>query len=146
MCDINVRKRTFDFPDFADNDEEDFLINPNKKNKKTISKQKFDLDFAKDAIENKIKIPPYLINVGKGLLMEVKEFRSNFYVGLCKVSEANEVRNRFNIPIEQLETFRKALDAMITYVKEKGLIATFTRPLLSFLKILPRTAFTSRIF
>lgn len=51
--------------------------------------------------------------------MEVKEFRSSYYVGLSKVSEGGqEVRNRFNLPLIQLETLKKGCEAMLAYVAD----------------------------
>ncbi|GFU62650.1 uncharacterized protein TNCV_2205101 [Trichonephila clavipes] len=68
----------------------------------------------------KEKYPPYSINLGKGVGMELKEFRGQYYVGLSKCSDSsNEViRNRFNIPLAQLEVLKKACDAMLSYVKD----------------------------
>ncbi|GFY07933.1 uncharacterized protein TNCV_2579651 [Trichonephila clavipes] len=109
------RKRIFEL---SDNDEDDILFKPNTKRSKT-TKSKFDLDLGCDAQEKK-SIPPYSINLGKGVGMELKEFRGQYYVGLSKCSDSsNEViRNRFNIPLAQLEVLKKACDAILSYVKD----------------------------
>ncbi|GFS58232.1 uncharacterized protein TNCV_4916331 [Trichonephila clavipes] len=108
------RKRMFDF---ADNDEDDFLI-ATKKQKRGCDKPKYDLDLSTIDGGAKKNIPPYVINLGKGLLLEVKCFRGSYYVGLSKVGEAGEVKNRFNIPLIQLDTFHKGIEAMMAYVKD----------------------------
>ncbi|GFW16505.1 hypothetical protein TNCV_2351291 [Trichonephila clavipes] len=69
--DTAARKRIFEL---SDNDEDDILLKPNAKRSKT-TKSKFDLDLGCDAQEKK-SIPPYSINLGKGVGMELKEFRS----------------------------------------------------------------------
>ncbi|GBM67548.1 hypothetical protein AVEN_73683-1 [Araneus ventricosus] len=115
MTCIKDRKRSFDF---GDNDESDFLLSTPKKSKKPTPKPKFNLDLSTDGAEAK-EIPPYSINLGKGVVMEIKEFRSNYYVGLSKIGEGgNEVRNRFNMPLIQLDTLRKGCEAMLSYVKD----------------------------
>ncbi|GFR16051.1 uncharacterized protein TNCT_82751 [Trichonephila clavata] len=110
---LDDRKRLFDFPD---NDEEDFLIST-KKHKRSCEKPKYDLDLSASDGGAEKNIPPYVINLGKGLLLEIKKFRSSYYVGLSKVGEGSEVRNRFNIPLIQLETLHKGIEAMMDYVK-----------------------------
>ncbi|XP_054723795.1 uncharacterized protein LOC129233892 [Uloborus diversus] len=108
----NVRKRMYDFPD---NDEEDPIIKPVKKVKTT--KPRYDVDLSSDA-DGK-KIPPYTINCGKGIMMEVKEYRGSFYIGLSRCAEgSSEIKNRFNIPIAQLETLEKACVLMLNYIKD----------------------------
>ncbi|GFT80858.1 uncharacterized protein TNCV_2714851 [Trichonephila clavipes] len=111
----NARKRIFEL---SYNDEDEILLKPNTKRSKT-TKFKFDLDLGCDAQEKK-SIPPNSINFGKGVGMELKEFRSQYYVGLSKCSDSsNEViRNRFNIPLAQLEILKEACDAMLSYVKD----------------------------
>ncbi|GBO31390.1 hypothetical protein AVEN_7993-1 [Araneus ventricosus] len=47
------------------------------------------------------------LNLGKGLVMELKEFRNTYYIGLEKYGEGQQVRNRFNIPLDQLEVLKK---------------------------------------
>ncbi|GFY03868.1 uncharacterized protein TNCV_1196481 [Trichonephila clavipes] len=83
------RKRMFDF---ADNDEDDFLI-ATKKQKRGCDKPKYDLDLSTIDGGAEKNIPPYVINLGKGLLLEVKCFRGSYYVGLSKVGEAGEMDN-----------------------------------------------------
>ncbi|GIY70277.1 uncharacterized protein CDAR_248061 [Caerostris darwini] len=110
------RKRLFDF---TDNDEDDILIAPKRIKRATDNhtKPKYDLDLSSKDNNGDKSIPHYSINLGKGLLMEVKEFRSSYYVGLSKTNEdGGEIRNRFNIPLLQLETLKKACDAMIVYI------------------------------
>ncbi|GFT64538.1 putative uncharacterized transposon-derived protein F54H12.3 [Trichonephila clavipes] len=81
------RKRMFDF---ADNDEDDFLI-ATKKQKRGCDKPNYDLDLSTIDGGAEKNIPPYVINLGKGLLLEVKCFRGSYYVGLSKVGEAGEL-------------------------------------------------------
>ncbi|GFW79621.1 uncharacterized protein TNCV_1428811 [Trichonephila clavipes] len=103
--------------DFTDNDEDDFLI-ANKNKKRGCDKPKYDLDLS--TIDGGVKknILPYVINLGKGLLLKVKCFRGSYYVGLSKVGEAGEVKNRFNKPLIQQVTVYKGIEAMKAYVKD----------------------------
>ncbi|KAF8789562.1 hypothetical protein HNY73_007492 [Argiope bruennichi] len=111
----NDRKRMIEF---TDNDVDDFLIST-KKPKRSTEKPKYNLDLsASDGVGEK-QIAPFSIHLGKGVIMEIKEFRGNYYVGLSKTNDSGtEVKNRFNIPLIQLETLRKGCEAMIKYVKE----------------------------
>ncbi|GFU08443.1 uncharacterized protein TNCV_821761 [Trichonephila clavipes] len=107
---------------------DDILLKPNTKRSKTT---KSSLTWIWVVTHRKKKsIPPYSINLGKGVGMELKEFRGQYYVGLSKCSDSsNEViRNRFNIPLAQLEVLKKACDAMLSYVKK-------TAPKFSFIYI-----------
>ncbi|GIY74693.1 uncharacterized protein CDAR_524361 [Caerostris darwini] len=102
--------------EFADNDEYDILIAPKriKRTPDNHTKPKYDLDLSSEDNNADKSIPHNAINLG---LMEAKEFRASCYVGLSKTNEdGSEIRNRFNIPLMQLESLKKACDAMITYI------------------------------
>ncbi|GFR07543.1 uncharacterized protein TNCT_590811 [Trichonephila clavata] len=103
----------FDFP-YCDGD--DFLISA-KKHKGSCEKPKYDLDLSTSDGGVEKNIPHYVIHLGKGLLLEIKNFRSNYYVRLSKVGKVSEVRNRFNIPLIRLETLHKGIEAIMDYVK-----------------------------
>lgn len=66
--------------------------------------------------ETSTKIPHFVVNIGKGIVVEVKEFRKIHYVGFSKLSNTNDVKNRFNIPIDQIESTTVALEAVRKHV------------------------------
>ncbi|GFU04013.1 uncharacterized protein NPIL_493681 [Nephila pilipes] len=71
-------------------------------------------DFSNDGEEKK-SIPPYSINLGRGVAMELKEFRGSYYNGLSKSTDGTmEIRNRFNVTLAQLEVLKKGCEAMLT--------------------------------
>ncbi|GFW33931.1 hypothetical protein TNCV_3590161 [Trichonephila clavipes] len=84
--------------------------------KATNSKKhrKFNLNLAES--ENDKKYQPYSINLGRGFVMELKEFRNAHYLGFVKFGDGNEVRNRFNIPIDQLTVLKKAIEAIENHI------------------------------
>ncbi|GIY14566.1 uncharacterized protein CDAR_111731 [Caerostris darwini] len=105
--------------DFTHNDEDDILIAPKriKRTPDNHTKPKYDLDLSSKDNNGDKSLPHHAIKLGKGLLVEVKEFRASYYVGLRKTDEdGSEIRNRFNIPLMQPETLKKACDAMIAYI------------------------------
>ncbi|GFT97411.1 uncharacterized protein NPIL_365601 [Nephila pilipes] len=84
------------FSAFRDEDDEET---------KSPTKRKFDLNLS-DEIENpKSIIPPYSIYLGKGLGIEIKEFRKSYYITYIKYNDKGDVKNRFNIAIDQIQTF-----------------------------------------
>ncbi|GFT25898.1 hypothetical protein TNCV_1518561 [Trichonephila clavipes] len=62
------------------------------------------------------KTPAKATNTGRGLVMELKEFRNAHYLGFVKFGDGNEVRNRFNIPIDQLTVLKKAIEAIENHI------------------------------
>ncbi|GIX84038.1 hypothetical protein CDAR_270441 [Caerostris darwini] len=96
------RKRFID-----DLEEDEFSPNnkaPSKNGPKKLQKCNFNLA-EPDAEKNYSRT----INLGKGFMMELKEFRNAYYI--VKFGDGQEVRNRFNIPIVQI-----AVEAMSNYV------------------------------
>ncbi|XP_055939670.1 uncharacterized protein LOC129969234 [Argiope bruennichi] len=101
--------RASKFPAFRDEDEEE---------RKSPKKRKFDLNLS-DEIENpKSIIPPYSIYLGKGLGIEIKEFRKAYYITYVKYNDKGDIKNRFNIAVDQIQTFILGLQKMAEYVKQ----------------------------
>lgn len=94
-------------------EEDDIEKNITKKN----IKRKFDVDLEVPNNEDK-NIPPYSVNLGNGVTVEVKEFRKKHYIAFSKMA-ANDTdyRNRLNIELSQLPTLQKALDIISSYIK-----------------------------
>ncbi|GFR16908.1 uncharacterized protein TNCT_519821 [Trichonephila clavata] len=103
---------------FIDDLEEDDF--PHMSNSKTLAKgtskkqRKFNLNLAESEIDKKHQ--SYSINLGRGLIMELKEFRNAHYIGFVKYGDGQEIRNRFNIPIDQLSVLKKAIEAMEVHI------------------------------
>ncbi|GFY22023.1 hypothetical protein TNCV_3296671 [Trichonephila clavipes] len=84
---------------------------PNVSPKKSVKKGKpqniFDLDLSPPSSgSHEIKIPPYNVYLGKGAAIELKEFRKSYYIAFSKTVDG-EIRNRFNLPLDQLNVLMK---------------------------------------
>lgn len=78
----------------------------------------FDVDLSSK--NDKILYKPFSINLGRSTIFELKEFRGSWYVGLSKFSTTtNEPKNRFNLPVEQLEILREACSIMLEHIGKK---------------------------
>ncbi|GBM31792.1 hypothetical protein AVEN_56899-1 [Araneus ventricosus] len=53
--------------------------------------------------------PPFMIYMGRGISIELKEFRKVMCLGLQRMNNNNEVRNRLNIPSDLLNTLKKPM-------------------------------------
>ncbi|GBN91678.1 hypothetical protein AVEN_268456-1 [Araneus ventricosus] len=69
------RKRLFEF---SDSDADDFLISPKKSKRSSDNKPKYSLGLSSNDGCSDKQISPYSINLGKGRVMEIKEFRSKY--------------------------------------------------------------------
>ncbi|GIY39575.1 uncharacterized protein CDAR_425951 [Caerostris darwini] len=81
-------------------------------------KRKFDLNLSEEIENLKSIIPPYSIYLVKGLSIEIKEFRKSYYVTYSKFNEKGDVKNRFNITVDQIATFVLGLTKMNECVKQ----------------------------
>ncbi|GFT41269.1 hypothetical protein TNCV_1613891 [Trichonephila clavipes] len=112
ICDDD-RKRFID-----DLEDDDFPPmtgkTPAKATNSKKKQRKFNLNLAES--ENDKKYQPYSINLGRGLVMELKEFRNAHYLDFVKFGDGNEVHNRFNIPIDQLTVLKKAIGAIENHI------------------------------
>ncbi|KAF8789078.1 hypothetical protein HNY73_007052 [Argiope bruennichi] len=89
-----------------------------KEEHKSSKKRKFDLNLS-DEIENPESIiPPHSIYLGKGLGIEIKEFRKAYYITYVKYNDKGDIKNRFNIAVDQIQTFILGLPKMAEYVKQ----------------------------
>ncbi|XP_035214282.1 uncharacterized protein LOC118195830 [Stegodyphus dumicola] len=96
-------------------DEDVELNNPHRKKAKS-----FDLDLASE--EKKTLFPSYSIHLGRNLVMELKEFRGSHYIGLSRQTSNNDIKNRFNIPFEMLDTLKQACEHMINHIKRNRVV------------------------
>lgn len=87
----------------------------NLKKNYITKKTQYDLDLLDDASPNKL-MPPYSIYIGKGTVLEIKEHRKTFY--LCFSRTIEDVKNRFNIPVEQIAILKKSVHAVALYYKD----------------------------
>ncbi|GBN02329.1 hypothetical protein AVEN_260393-1 [Araneus ventricosus] len=94
-------------------DEEDaveYLLSKKLSKKKASSLAgSFDLN---------LKIQPYSIFLSKGVGVEIKEFRKAYYIAFSKTVDG-DVRNRFNLPLDQLPILAKAVEALTEYIKDQ---------------------------
>ncbi|KAG8175725.1 hypothetical protein JTE90_010264 [Oedothorax gibbosus] len=82
--------------------------------KKPTPPPKFDVDLEGSSYQRDIE--PFCVNVGKGALIEIKQFRKVYYLGFAKLRPDNEIRNRFNFELSQLGNLKKALEAVTDHL------------------------------
>ncbi|GBN66251.1 hypothetical protein AVEN_218088-1 [Araneus ventricosus] len=135
-CDLNLaecgsgpsKRDEEDNPDLIMFDDYDIpLQSKSKESPKAATRGKKPAPSSKTARENACKpatprydisfthdrdIPPFMIYMGRGISMELKEFRKVMYLGFQRMNDNNEVRNCFNIPLDLLDTLKKAIEAM----------------------------------
>ncbi|KAF8770099.1 hypothetical protein HNY73_017669 [Argiope bruennichi] len=76
-----------DMIDFSVNDVDDFFISL-KKPKRNVEKHKNSLDSFVSNGGGAKHITPYSVHLGKGVVMEIKEFRENCCLGLSKTDKS----------------------------------------------------------
>ncbi|KAG8179215.1 hypothetical protein JTE90_004043 [Oedothorax gibbosus] len=82
--------------------------------KKPALLPKFDVDL--EGTSHQRDIEPFCVNVGKGAIIEIKQFRRVYYLGFAKIGPDNEIRNRFNFELSQLGNLKKALEAVTDHL------------------------------
>ena len=82
--------------------------------KKPTPLPKFDVDLEGPSYQRDIE--PFCVNVGKGAIIEIKQFRKVYYLGFAKIGSDNEIRNRFNFELSQLTNLKKALEAVTEHL------------------------------
>ncbi|GFQ65422.1 uncharacterized protein TNCT_90251 [Trichonephila clavata] len=103
-----------------DEDDVEYMLPRKKQKKKTnTSASGFDLNLCPpSAASNAVKIQPYSIYLGRGIGMEIREFRKNYYIAFSKTVDS-EIRNRFNLALDQLPILAKVVEALQEYVKNQ---------------------------
>ncbi|KAG8185569.1 hypothetical protein JTE90_007970 [Oedothorax gibbosus] len=102
-------------------DEEDFVpLKRKMKSSGEVSKKgkrnlKVDLNLGEAAVP-RVALPPYSIYLGSDILLEVKPFKKEFYLGFSKNVDG-EVKNRFNVNIKMIRTVKRAIDAVIEHLE-----------------------------
>ncbi|GBO16672.1 hypothetical protein AVEN_149339-1 [Araneus ventricosus] len=97
-------------------DEEDaveYLLSKKLSKKKASSLAgSFDLNLCPYSTSSEeLKIQPYSIFLGKGVGVEIKEFRKAYYIAISKTVDG-DVRNRLNLPLDQIPISSKAVEAL----------------------------------
>ncbi|GFY54747.1 hypothetical protein TNIN_252441 [Trichonephila inaurata madagascariensis] len=111
-CAVDLLKR---FTDDLEDDGFSRMISKTPAKATNNKKQrKFNLNLAES--ENDKKYQPYSINLGPGLIMELKELRNANYLGFVKYGDGQEIHNCFNIPKDQLIVLKKAIEAMEIHI------------------------------
>ncbi|KAG8176397.1 hypothetical protein JTE90_022067 [Oedothorax gibbosus] len=103
-------------------DEEDFVPlrkkaktpgDASRKNKRSV---KVDLNLSASELpggsKQTLPPPPYSIYLGSDIVVEIKPFKKEHYLGFSKNVDG-EIKNRFNINVKQIHTVKRAIDAMI---------------------------------
>lgn len=95
------------------------LVNrPNRPLKKKI---KCSLNLAPEETNIKGTYQPYNIYLGHDIFIELKSYRQSNYLGFYKKDPVSgDIKNRFNIPLEQLLTLKKALVAVEVHLKQEA--------------------------
>ncbi|KAG8198222.1 hypothetical protein JTE90_015318 [Oedothorax gibbosus] len=107
-------------------DEEDFVPlrkkaktpgDASRKNKRGV---KVDLNVSTSELPGgSTNTPPYSIYLGSDIVVEVKPFKKEHYLGFSKNVEG-EIKNRFNINVKQIRTLKRAIDAMIEHLESNN--------------------------
>lgn len=104
-------------------DEEDFIQikrKPKSSSSETTRKRKavkFDLNLSSSDVPlAKPTLEPYSIYIGSDIVLEVKPFKKEYYLGFYKNVDGN-ITNRFNINIKQIQTVRKAIETIMEYCR-----------------------------
>ncbi|GFV15239.1 uncharacterized protein TNCV_787301 [Trichonephila clavipes] len=87
-----------------------------EKKEESSKKPRADYNFSDPTEEKKI-IPPISAYLGKGVTISIKEYRKAHYIALQK-NVGDDVKNRFNINIEQLGALKKAISVFNEHVKK----------------------------
>ncbi|GFQ73938.1 uncharacterized protein TNCT_271921 [Trichonephila clavata] len=106
---------------FSENEDdvEYMLRRKRPKKKANTSAAGFDLSLCQPSAANDaVKIQPYSIYLGRGIGVEIKEFRKNYYIAFSKTVDS-EIRNCFNLALDQLPILAKVVEALQEYVKDQ---------------------------
>ena len=104
-----VRKRSITFEE----DEEDDQL---------AAKQKLpriDVDVSPKISTENNNLKNFVIYVGDGLYLELKEFRKNWYLNISRYGDHAVIKNRFNIKVKQFPEFLKGIEIIANYLRSK---------------------------
>lgn len=76
----------------------------------------YDLILVDDGTTTKL-IPHYAVYIGKGVALEIKEYRKSHYICFSKTIEG-DIKNRLNLPVDQVATLKKRVEAISLYLKD----------------------------
>lgn len=101
-------------------DEEDSIQLKRSPSRETTRKRKapkFDLNLSSSDVPlAKSTLEPYSIYIGSDIVLEVKPFKKEYYLGFYKHVNG-ENKKHFNINIKQIHTVRKALETVVEYCR-----------------------------
>ncbi|GBO31996.1 hypothetical protein AVEN_268382-1 [Araneus ventricosus] len=83
-------------------------------------KRKFHLDLSKesDAATSSKLATPYSVYIGKGVCLELKDFRKSLYLGFIKTNEKSEIKNRFNFHVDQIPVLLEGIAHIQEHLKK----------------------------
>ncbi|GFT58897.1 uncharacterized protein NPIL_154211 [Nephila pilipes] len=84
----------------------------------TSKKRKFNIDLSKetDHVEKSPTIP-FNVYIGKGVCLELKDFHKTLYLGFVKTNDKNEIKNRFNLHVDQIPVIIEAIEHIRNHLK-----------------------------
>lgn len=81
--------------------------------------RKFDLNLSSELEIKNSQIPNYSVYLGKNTALEIKEYRKQYYLCFLKYSDRGEIKNRFNINIDQIGTMMMGLEKIQEFLKNQ---------------------------
>ena len=104
-----VRKRSI----LLEEDEED--------DQPTIKQKlpKVDVDISPKIPTENHNLKNFVIYVGDGLYLELKEFRKCWYLNISRYGDHAVIKNRFNIKMKQFPEFLKGIEIISNYLRNK---------------------------
>ncbi|GFY22458.1 uncharacterized protein TNCV_2177191 [Trichonephila clavipes] len=94
-------------------DYQEFTEGVNANVKKLIEDPPITFSLIENKTKIKINVKPYW----KGAAIALKEFRKTDYIAFS-ITVDGEIRNRFNLPLDQLNVLMKGVEAIHEYVKD----------------------------
>ena len=76
---------------------------------------RYDVIISEDKPDTR-DISPLSVYIGAGFAVEIKEFRKNYYICFSKTVDG-DIKNRMNLPLDQLKNIKKALEVTEKHVK-----------------------------
>ncbi|GFU40532.1 uncharacterized protein NPIL_349951 [Nephila pilipes] len=60
---------------------------------------------------------PFNVYIGKGVCLELKDFHKTLYLGFVKTNDKNEIKNRFNLHVDQIPVIIEAIEHIRNHLK-----------------------------
>ncbi|KAG8173898.1 hypothetical protein JTE90_003077 [Oedothorax gibbosus] len=107
-------------------DEEDFVPLKRKvkaeegSRKKKAVKVDLNLSGSELPSTSKSTLPPFSIYLGGDIVVEVKPYRKENYIGFYRNTDG-EIKNRFNINVKQVRTLKRAVESIIEHLESNDI-------------------------